>query len=197
MREPLSEIARADLIFVTKAIQADHMTMIDGWVRRYGPIPPKSPIQLVPVPFQPVGLRPMSDFKSLQSHNASFDGFVNRAVIAFSALAQSGQFEQDLKQLGLQVLQHFQYEDHHVYTEGDLAVILEAFAKVAGQNPVLVTTDKDLTKVRRLLPEAIQDKVYTLQMLPVLDGRWFYDEFLTQIPGHVRAKEGHVPSSSL
>ncbi len=197
MREPLSEIARADLIFVTKSIHADNMAMIDGWVRRYGPIPPKSTIQLVPVPFQPAGLRPMSDFKSLQSHNTSLEGFVGRAVIAFSALAQSGQFEQDLKQLGLHVLQHFQYEDHHVYTEGDLAVIIEAFTKVAGQNPVLVTTDKDLTKVRRLLPESLQDKVYTLQMLPVLDGRWFYDEFLTQIPGHVRAKEGHVPSSSL
>lgn len=196
VREPVSEIARADLIFVTKAVSQDSMDSVAEWVRQYGPIPPKPPIQILPIPFQPVGLRPMQDFKSLKSHNESLSDFTGRSVIAFSALAQSGQFEQDLTTLGLKVIKHFQYEDHHVYTEENITAILNTFQQEQAQNPILVTTDKDLTKVRRLLPESVHTSVYTLQMLPVLDGHWFYEEFLTQMPDQIRAREGHVQSSS-
>lgn len=196
VREPLSEISRADLIFVTKSVSQNSLDTVAEWMRQYGPIPPKAPVQILPIPFQPAGLRPMSDFTSLTSHNQSLKEFQGRAVIAFSALAQSAQFEKDLSTLGLKVLRHFQYEDHHVYTPADIAAIMKAFQKAQTDNPVLVTTDKDLTKVRRLLPEASHSSVYTLQMLPTLDGRWFYDEFLTQMPGSNRAGEGHVQSSS-
>ncbi|WP_373532157.1 tetraacyldisaccharide 4'-kinase [Vampirovibrio sp.] len=196
IREPLREIARANLIFVTKAVSQTSMETVENWVRQYGPIPPKAPIQIMPIPFQPVGLRPMADFKSLQSHNTSLTKFINRPTIAFSALAQSGQFEKDLRALGLKVLKHFQFEDHHVYTSANVDDILAYLAQQQPQNPILVTTDKDLTKLRRLLPESVQDRVYTLQMVPMLDGRWFYDEFITQIHGHIYSGAGHVQSSN-
>lgn len=196
VREPISEIARADMIFVTKAINQTSMETVAEWARQYGPIPPKPPIQIVPIPFEPVGLRSMQDFKSLKSHNEHLSSFTGRSVIAFSALAQSGQFEKDLTTLGLNVLKHFQYEDHHVYTQENIAAILEIFQQEQSSHPILVTTDKDLTKVRRLLPETVHDSVYTLQMLPTLDGHWFYAEFLTQMPEKIRAGEGHVQSSS-
>ncbi len=196
IRETLREIARADLVFVTKTINQNSMETVENWVRQYGPIPPKAPIQILPVPFQPVGLRPMADFKSLQSHNNSLAEFKNRPTIAFSALAQSGQFEKDLSALGLNVLKHFQFEDHHVYTPANVDDILTYLAQKQSENPILVTTDKDLTKLRRLLPESVQDKVYTLQMVPMLDGRWFYDEFITQIHGHIHSGAGHVQSSN-
>lgn len=196
VREPVSEIARADLIFLTKSISREAIETVEEWVHRFGPVPPKTSLQILPIPFQPMGLRPMSDFKSLKSHNASLEEFIGRPVIAFSALAQSEQFEQDLNSLGLRVLKHFQYADHHIYSAANIAEIVAAFRLHHAENPILVTTDKDLTKVRRLIPEDVQPFVYTLQMVPALDGRWFYDEFLTQMPGHIRAGEGHVQSSS-
>lgn len=197
LREPISQMARADLVFVTKSVSQDSMATVENWVRKYGPIPPKPAVQILPIPFQPVGLRPMSDFRTLTSHNESLTEFIGRPTIAFSALAQSGQFGQDLESLGLNLIRHFQYEDHHVYTQAEVDEIVAAFAEHQTQNPILVTTDKDLTKVRGLIPQWAQASVYTLQMLPVLDGHWFYDEFITQIPGQFRVGEGNVQSSSL
>ncbi len=195
LREPLSELGRADVIFITKTVTEPTLKTVQGWSQRFGPIPPKSPIQILPVPFQPAGLRPMGDFTSLQSHNIAIENLKQRPVIAFSAVAQASQFEQDLKSLGLNVLQHVQFEDHHVYTATDVEKLMDLAQTAQTQNPMLVTTDKDLTKVRALLPPAIQGQVYTLQMVPLLDGRWFYDEFLTQLHKHPLAGAGHVPSS--
>ncbi len=204
LREPLSELGRADVIFITKTVNEATLKTVQGWSQRFGPIPPKPPIQILPVPFQPAGLRPMGDFASLQSHNVAIESLKTRPVIAFSAIAQTNQFEQDLKNLGLNLIQHVQFEDHHVYTPADvekLTALMQQVQQVQQaqpipqEGPILVTTDKDLTKVRNLLPSQIQGQVYTLQMLPLLDGRWFYDEFLTQLHKHPTAGAGYVPSS--
>jgi len=191
MREPLGELRRADLIFLTKQISQEAMQTVEGWVKRYGK--GKSTLQVVPVEFKPAGLRALADFKTVSRHPTGFDQFRQRAVVAFSAVAQPEQFEHDLDTQGLQVIRHFRFADHHVYSQPDLDEIVAVFNQHAAENPILVTTDKDLPKVRKLIPASIQNEVYTLQMLPSLDGRWFYDEFLTQMPGYVHAGS-HVHS---
>lgn len=191
MRESLSELRRADLIFLTKHISKDAMQMVDGWVKQYGKS--KATLQVVPVEFKPAGLRALADFKTISRHPTGFEQFQHRSVIAFSAVAQPEQFEHDLHVQGLKVIRHFRFLDHHVYSQQDLDAIVSLFNQHAVEQPILVTTDKDLPKVRKFIPAAVQDAVYTLQMLPSLDGRWFYDEFLTQMPGHVHAGN-HVHS---
>jgi tetraacyldisaccharide-1-P 4'-kinase len=109
-------------------------------------------------------------------------------------VAQGNQFRRDLEAQGFRVLKHFAFADHHVYTQTDLDDILTAFQTHRTENPILVTTDKDLTKVRSVIPEGVHDSVYSLQMQPALDGRWFYDEFLTQMSGLVQIGK-HVHSS--
>ncbi len=191
LREPLDELRRADLIFLTKQISQEAMQTVEGWVKRYGK--GKATLQVVPVEFKPAGLRALADFKTVSRHPTGFEQFRQRAVVAFSAVAQPEQFEHDLQAQGLQVIRHFRFSDHHVYSQVDLNEILAVFNQHAAENPILVTTDKDLPKVRKLIPAPIQNAVYTLQMLPSLDGRWFYDEFLTQMPGYVHAGN-HVHS---
>lgn len=193
MREPISQMARADLIFLTKTVSKEAMQTVEDWLHRYAPSR-RQLLQVVPVEFQPVGLRSLSDFRLLNKHPIPFDQFIERPVIAFSAVAQPEQFEQDLKAQGLTVLRHFAFADHHVYTQQNVEKIIALYQAHKAQQPILVTTDKDLPKVRPMLPSEVQEAVYTLQMQPGLEGRWFYDEFLTQMSGPVR-KGTHVHSS--
>jgi tetraacyldisaccharide 4'-kinase len=193
MREPLSQIARADLIFLTKTVSEAAMQAVDAWVKRYAPLK-RQTLQVVPVEFQPVGLRSLSDFRLLNKHPIPFEQFAGRPVIAFSAVAQPEQFERDLKAQGLSVLRHFAFADHHVYMPRDLEKIVGLYQAHHAEQPILVTTDKDLPKVRPLLPKALHEAVYTLQLQPKLEGRWFYDEFLTQMPGALM-KDAHVSPS--
>jgi hypothetical protein len=73
--------------------------------------------------------------------------------------------------------------------------ILFVFQQYATENPdhkpILVTTEKDLPKVRPWLTketqQAVYQDLYTLQRHLNLGGQWFYDEFITQIPGFVQA----------
>jgi tetraacyldisaccharide 4'-kinase len=191
MREPLSELKRADLVFLTKKISQEAMNTVEGWIRQYGG--GKASLQVVPIEFKPMGLRPLTDFKTMAQHVVDFELLRARPVIAFSAVAQPEQFEQDLKMQGMTLLKHYSFPDHHVYTPQDVNDIVDLFKHHEGDKPIMVTTDKDLPKVRKLLPAEIEASVYTLQMLPQLDGRWFYDEFLTQMPG-VRHMGSHVHS---
>ncbi|MCE3234825.1 MAG: tetraacyldisaccharide 4-kinase [Vampirovibrio sp.] len=191
LREPLSEIRRADLIFLTKQISKASMETVEGWAKAYGKA--KAQTQVLPVEFQTVGLRPMADFRTVSKHFAPFSQFQDYPVIAFSAIAQPQSFEDTLVSQGLRLVKHFAFADHHVYNQADMLDVLDLYQEYQAERPILVTTDKDLPKVRGWISNAVQPYVYTLQMQPALDGRWFYDEFLTQMPGYVKAgKHAHT-----
>jgi len=116
-------------------------------------------------------------------------------VIAFSGIANPELFEQGLEAQGFKLLKRLRFEDHHPYSAQDVANIVSIFQQYAAENPdhkpILVTTEKDLPKVRPWLTketqQAVYQDLYTLQRHLNLDGHWFYDEFITQIPGFVQA----------
>jgi tetraacyldisaccharide 4'-kinase len=192
LREPLTEIRRANLIFLTQNITQDSMNQVEHWVKQHSE--QKQRIQILPIPFQLMGLRPFADFKTLNPKPLPFQQFIHRPVIAFSGIANPQAFEQGLQDQDFQLLKSFRFEDHHSYTAEDVATILALFQQHQAESPILVTTDKDLPKVRAWLPEEAQKETYTLQRTPALDGRWFYDEFITQIPGFVQAGKHAHPS---
>jgi len=192
LREPISEIQRANLVFLTHSVTQPAMQTVERWVHRYSSA--KQRPQVLPVEFNLSGLRPMSDFTSLSSHPVAFDTLRDRPVIAFSAIANPQGFEQGLTAQGFRLLKAFRFEDHHPYSAEDVQQILATYHHLAAERPILVTTDKDLPKVRPWLTEAAQKEIYTLQRTPNLDGRWFYDEFITQIPGFVQVNQHAHPT---
>lgn len=227
LREPLSQLARADLVFITKQVNQDIMRTVERWCsrafkarstgtkltidlhsigqsaeRNFGAdlqaaSQSQSPIPIVPIEFQAVGFREMADFQSLKARPQPFQFFRSRPVVAFSGIANPEQFARDLTAQGLRLLRHFVFEDHHVYTQAEMDEILACFELNRQSNPILVTTDKDLPKVSAFFSESSHaSALYTLQLLPALDGRWFYDEFLTQMPGF-RQTDQYAESSGL
>jgi tetraacyldisaccharide 4'-kinase len=190
LREPQAQLRRADLVFITKTVTTEAMQSVESWVRAYGNQQRAAGVQVVPVGFQPVGVQGLN-----QKSPEPIDWLRGRDVIAFSGVARPERFEQDLEGLGARLIRHFRFEDHHVYTAEDIQAILGFRERCPDEPPALITTDKDLTKVRGLIPLAFQDAVCTLKMAPALDGQWFYHEFLTQMSGRIRAEGGHVQSS--
>lgn len=186
LREPLSEIRRADMVFVTKQVTRDSMQAVEDWLDQYGGKPKPT---VMPVPFQVVGLRNVANNDILHPDHAK-----GKPVMAISAIAQPEQFEQSLKDLGLEVIQHYRYSDHHNYRPLDLETILYGYEKQA-EKPLLVTTEKDLPKLMPLLPEKLKGRLCTLQIAPALDGVWLYHEFLTQMPAVSRSRRSHAQPS--
>ncbi len=172
LREPLSEIRRADMVFVTKSVSTEAMQAVEAMVRCYGSNPAPT---IMPVPFQVAGLRNVAHDQILKP-----ELYQSRPVVAVSAIAQPGRFEQDLRDLGVDLIQHHRFSDHHNYRPLDIETILYGFGKQP-EKPWLVTTEKDLVKLQPLLPDEVRERLCTLQIAPALDGLWFYHEFLTQM----------------
>ena len=92
--------------------------------------------------------------------NYVLDGFLNmkgekkqspqgEESLLVSALGNSKAFEDSVKALGLKVLKHIQFRDHHGYTEADYKNILE---QARGLNlKTIVTTQKDAVKLEKLI----------------------------------------------
>lgn len=185
LREPVSELRRADLVFITKQVSPEAMQTVESWVQRYG----KPSAQVVPVGFQAAGLKRVSDGAMEEA-----EALRGRSALAVSGIADPARFEADLEAQGLVILRHARFGDHHVYTASDVQSLLVDWAALRDQHPVIVTTDKDLPKLRSFLPPEVLASVYTLKMAPALDGQWFYYEFLTQMGEPTRAGDGHVHS---
>lgn len=183
LREPLSALRRADLVLVTKGVDTSVMQRVEGWVNQYGGKPKPT---ILPVPFEAKFLKSMKTQQLIRVDEA----MKQRPVIAFSGIAQPAQFEADLQSLGLTLAEVKRFSDHHVYQMNDWNALQQKATTY--EQPILVTTDKDLPKLRAFIPEEWQKGVYTLQVQPALDGRWFYEEFITQIQRPVQAEVTHV-----
>jgi tetraacyldisaccharide 4'-kinase len=194
LREPLSQLRRADVIFVTKGVSQESLQTVESWVKRYHSNPLSPQIPVIPVPFRPSGL-----CFAGQQPSIPLERFADRPVLAVSGIARPEAFERDLLEAGLRLLTPLRFNDHHVYTPADGQLIERLLSEAQAENPkeqgaLLVTTDKDWPKLSPCLSSEWQKSAYTLQTVPALDGRWFYDEFLTQMPGHTRLEDAHIRS---
>ncbi len=192
LREPLAQLRRADLIFVTQAVTQESMNTIQGWMQRYG----KAETPILPVPFQLIGLQAVAPPPPLYRFNSpEMTALLDRPVIAVCGIANPAGFEQGLRAQGFQLTHCLRFADHHVYTEQDVQAIAARFHQHQAEQPLLITTEKDLPKLLPWLSQSIQEHTYTLQRQPTLDGRWFYDEFISQIPGLAETEAHAHPST--
>lgn len=75
----------------------------------------------------------------------TLDDLHGKTAVAFSGIANNRAFADTLKQLGVSVLDHFEFSDHHTYLPEELAGFDQAALK---QKPdILVTTQKDFARI--------------------------------------------------
>ena len=81
-------------------------------------------------------------------------------VALFSGIARPGSFEKTAVDFGLDPCVSFRYDDHHEYTDEDIAGMLEE----CGPKCVFITTGKDRAKVSSLFPDGSRLLVLEMKM---------------------------------
>jgi tetraacyldisaccharide 4'-kinase len=140
LREPLSGIRRADFAIVTRADQvtARERDQIQFVAYQYHPA-----MRIAEAAFVPMRL------VNAEGTSIGFKEFQGKPIAAFCGIGNPMGFRQTLHVCGLAVDEdHFRtFADHHHYDQGDLNLLGEWAKKE--QSSVLLTTQKDLVKIRR------------------------------------------------
>jgi tetraacyldisaccharide 4'-kinase len=179
LREPLSGVARADAIVVTRG---DGLcpSPLQAILERHNPHLPVFHANLRPSRFVPARGEPV-DLVALK-------GF---AAFAFSGIARPERFEADLASAGVRVAGARRFADHHPYRSDDLASIAAA-ARACGAE-VLVTTEKDLVRIPAM-PEA--PPLYALALAVSFEGDGDLVGFiLDRVRARGAARPGRAPAA--
>lgn len=83
-------------------------------------------------------------------------------VVAFAGIGRPAKFFDTLREIGAESLASVPFADHHAYTDGDIATLLETAAKHGAR---LVTTQKDWVR----LPEATRRNITPVAVSLVFD----------------------------
>jgi tetraacyldisaccharide 4'-kinase len=146
LREPLSALARADAVVVTRARPAESLVVIDRVVRRYHST----------APILRAGHRR--------------EGFVDRdgnpverpkQALAFCGIGNPTTFPIDLAAAGVHVTHVEVFPDHHAYSDADFERLAQ---RARAENAALVTTEKDIV---RLPPAACAPNAFPVVALRI------------------------------
>ena len=143
LREPISEIARADLIAVTRA---DHPFDERTLTRRIKKTNLRAPILFAYHDVQ--GLVDIQSGETLAPRD-----FFRRKVLAYTSVAQPDVFFSDLTRHQIEVVKMLTFMDHHRYSQEDVSK-LNRTARSCGVD-ALVTTEKDAVNMSGLELEEV------------------------------------------
>lgn len=150
LREPVSGLRRAGLVLITRARPGQSFPEIERIVRRHNRSAPL--------------ITAGHDKTGFVDHRGDPAAVPARAV-AFCGIGNPGRFRSDLESRVAELIRFRAYRDHHRFTTRDL----ERLARLAGdQGATLVTTEKDLVRLRPLLPPGWTAALLALRIRAVI-----------------------------
>lgn len=158
LREFRNGMKRADAIIVTKCpnLNEDQKAEIKNAIQ---PKPHQS------VFFSRIGY---GQLKSLTGKDV-LDQQSGKKFVLVTGIANANQLKEHLVRNNT-LLHHFEFNDHHSFTESELNEIHELFDKFVDEKPVLITTEKD---AMRLMSEPLSLKISAYP--------WFYQEIEVEL----------------
>ena len=143
MREPASALCCADAIVLTRADMVNNKEMT-SLLQNFRFHERKKPV--FRAFHKPIVYKIINGKKNIKkASRQSPDCMKGRTVFAFSGLADNRNFRQTLENLECNVAGHFEFSDHHSYSDSDLKNILTAAEKRMSE--CLVTTEKDYVRI--------------------------------------------------
>jgi len=144
LREPVEALKRADAVVITRSNQTPkaRLEQLERKVRMINPA-----ITIAKCVHKPVCA------KTLEGRALSLDELGEKKIYAFCGIGNPDAFFDGLKKLGLNVIGSKTYNDHHQYTDTDIADIFEEARYLTSE--LVVTTQKDWVKTA--LPTLKQD----------------------------------------
>jgi tetraacyldisaccharide 4'-kinase len=169
LREPVSAMARADVILITKAGPGD----ADGLARRLARHA-RAGVPVFRCDYRPRGLIRL-DGEAQQPLSA----LRGKAVTLVCAIAQPEGFRRVVEEQGARVHTLRAYRDHHPYTPRDLAWLDEGLAAAPSGEALWLTTEKDAVKLRGRLEQARNLWVLEMEVVPEPACEAFFFDFLS------------------
>lgn len=174
LREPPTSLARADSIMITRAGQAS-TGEISGFKNRimgltqnfYQANKSRSRAKIYEGKLRPLRLR---DFTG---EEISLRSVSEKKLLAFSGIGNPDSFVKTLEDLSAGVSEHIRFPDHHDYNRDELLERISSdLPDPAGSpemegNALIITTEKDMTKISKETAEKLYDKGFKLLALEV------------------------------
>ncbi|MDD3886666.1 MAG: tetraacyldisaccharide 4'-kinase [Victivallaceae bacterium] len=169
LREPISNIRRADYIFLTKSDGSPRLRHLKRFLRRH-----TSRAEIIECCHKPQYLVKMfSDGEQLP-----LTALKGTKVAALSAIARPESFEGFLEQLGAELVCKDHYADHHRYTRQEILDFINQ-AKAAGADMV-VTTEKDAVRIPHF-DRCDVPMFYMRIQIDILSGKESFDQCISRI----------------
>jgi tetraacyldisaccharide 4'-kinase len=172
LREPSGGLRRADLVLLTRCDQVpeEMRETLRARVNRLAP----------GVPLAETVHRPQ-ELLDATGESTPLSVLAGRPVAAFCGLGNPVAFRQTLAGLGAEPIAFRVFADHHAYTRDDVED-LRAWVRVFPADTVVVTTQKDLVKLR--LDQLGRRPLYALRIrLAVVSGQDALDHHLQAVLG--------------
>lgn len=93
----------------------------------------------------PQGEQPLSNQSIPKYH--TLETLTTRRAVLFSGIADNSSFRETVENLGICVLEHLEFNDHHMYKSEDIFQVFEKY-DVCGAD-LLLTTEKDYARLNR------------------------------------------------
>lgn len=135
LREPLSQLRRADLFLLTKVEDPEGYQPLEKKIHEIHPS-----AQVFHCHYEPVSL---VGPKEEQEEVYSLKG---KKILALSGVADPQSFSSMLRKSGMKIVKEATFPDHHLYTNKDLSSVEEKSKRV----DCIVTTEKDMVKLKKL-----------------------------------------------
>lgn len=142
LREPLSALRRADIVVITRSVQAPSPAL-EAVIRRHT----GSPIFYASTRLESVLRVPRLDVALPQPD------WQKARFLAFCGIGNAAAFFEDLRNWGFQVVQQRQFADHHPYTAREAAELEQAACSCGAD--ALLCTEKDVWNLRNVLFKAL------------------------------------------
>jgi tetraacyldisaccharide 4'-kinase len=133
-REPFSALRRADLIIVSRARNAQEFADARRFLARWHK--PLVGMELLPVAIK----------HPVTRQERALDEVAGKKVVAFSGIGQPAAFEETLRSLDVQLMEHWRFPDHYQYGQSDIDRIVRSFERHGAE--YLLTTEKDVARLR-------------------------------------------------
>ncbi|MEX0728608.1 MAG: tetraacyldisaccharide 4'-kinase, partial [Planctomycetaceae bacterium] len=169
LREPLSSLRRADLVFLTRAdlCPPEQRERIRRTLQKY-----RGSAECVEVAFRPTHL------VGRDAETGSVESLRGAPILAACGIGNPQGFAQTLDRLGCRIVGFERYADHHHYTRDDCRHLADRAAKL--HTTAIVMTEKDLVKI----PPDFEFPVPLCGLrlgTTILEGKIFFDKMLNNV----------------
>ena len=166
LREPVRNLRRADIIFLTKC--RGDVSAVKNEIRRYN-----ATAEIVECNHAPKSLK---DVWSREEYPLSW--LRGKTVCTLSGIASPKGFENSLRNLGAKVVWCERYADHHRYDASEVLYALNRTADMGAD--ALVTTEKDAVRFPRFETAPVRC-LYLRIAIEILAGGESFDQIINRI----------------